>query len=357
MSWEIKLAQPALGGIAATESFVIFGSRSLDDRKDLFQCYDTLAGLKLWELEYAAEGELDYGISPRTTPLIYGDLVFLFGALGDLHCVDLLSGEVQWKTNVRKAFVATAEMPWGYCGSPLLVDGKLIINPGAANASLVALNPKTGQVLWKSPGKASGYGSLIAGRFGGKLQIVGHDADSLGGWDPNTGKRLWTLKPPQENDFNVPTPINVDGQLLVSTENNGTRLYRFKDNGEIDPKPVAENAQLNPDTSSPVVVGDRLFCVHYVLWCLNANGKLERIWRLRDAALSKHGVIIASSDRLLVIGDGELLLLDPLADKPRIISRVKIFEDKVPPYSHPALVGTKLFIRSENRLKCLDLSN
>ncbi len=351
------MAQPALGGIAATETFVIFGGRSLDDRKDLFQCYDTFAGLKLWELEYAAEGELDYGVSPRTTPLIEGENVFLFGALGDLHCVDLFSGQVKWKTNVREEFAATAELPWGYCGSPLLVDGKLIINPGAADASLVALNPKSGEVLWKSPGKACGYGSLIAGQFGGKLQIVGHDADTLGGWDPKTGKRLWTLKPPKKNDFNVPTPINVDGQLLVSTENNGTRLYRFNDNGEVDPQPVAENSQLNPDTSTPVVVGDRLFCVNHVLWCLDLNAGMKPVWKMRDASLSKHGAIIASNDRLLVIGDGELLLIDPHADKPKIISRVKTFEDEVPPYSHPALVGTKLFIRSENKLKCLDLGH
>lgn len=354
--WETKLAHSALGGIAATETVVVFGDRSLDDRNDVFRCHDALAGLELWKVEYPAEGKLDFGNSPRTTPLIDGERVFLFGAFGDLHCANLITGEILWKTNVRKQFKATAEMPWGYCGSPLLVDGKLIVNPGAKRASLAAFDPATGKVLWTTPGAACGYGSFIAGRFGGKLQIVGHDADSLGGWDPKTGKRIWRLKPPRENDFNVPTPIDLGGKLLVATENNGTRLYRFRPDGVIDPQPVAQNRRLNPDTSSAVVVGNRLFCVHNLLWCLDWKTGLKEVWKIRDPAVSKHGTIIASDDRLLVIGDGELLLIDAAAHKPAIISRVKVFDEKIRQYSHPALVGSHLYIRGENRLKCLDLS-
>ena len=37
----------------------------------------------------------------------------------------------------------------------------------------------------------------------------------------------------------VPTPIAVDGSVLVSTENNGTRLYHFDAAGRIIPEPAA----------------------------------------------------------------------------------------------------------------------
>src|ERR1039458_5029996 len=56
---------------------------------------------------------------------------------------------------------------------------------------------------------------------------------SLGGWDPQSGERLWTLTPPAEGDFNVPTPLAVDGKVLLATENNGTRLYGFGNDGKI----------------------------------------------------------------------------------------------------------------------------
>ena len=37
-------------------------------------------------------------------------------------------------------------------------NGKLIVNPGAKDASLVALEPATGKVVWKCPGKPASYG-------------------------------------------------------------------------------------------------------------------------------------------------------------------------------------------------------
>ena len=91
----------------------------------------------------------------------------------------------------------------------------------------------------------------IVGNFGGMRQIVGYDAVSLGGWDIADGHRVWTLIPPQKGDFNTPTPIAVDGRLLVSSENNGTRLYDFDDCGVICQEPVAEHCDLAPDASTP----------------------------------------------------------------------------------------------------------
>src|SRR4051812_36195729 len=134
------------------------------------------------------------------------------------------------------------------CSSPLIADGKLIVNPGAKDASLAALEPRTGKGIWKTPGKPASYGSLLAATFGGRLQVVGFDADSLGGWDVADGKRLWQLLPEKSTTFNVPTPMQVGERLLVAVENNGTALYHFKNQGVIDPKPVAEFEDLAPDT-------------------------------------------------------------------------------------------------------------
>lgn len=46
------------------------------------------------------------------------------------------------------------KLAWGLCGTPLLVDDKLIFAPGSPEASIVALDAKTGKVLWKTPGGA-----------------------------------------------------------------------------------------------------------------------------------------------------------------------------------------------------------
>jgi len=36
---------------------------------------------------------------------------------------------------------------WGVCSSPLTVDGRLIVNPGGPEASVVARDPASGAVL------------------------------------------------------------------------------------------------------------------------------------------------------------------------------------------------------------------
>lgn len=353
--WETLLPGAGLGGIAANEQYVLLGDRDGLDFHDVFRCYDAATGEELWKVESLAIGKIDYGNSPRATPQIIGDLVLLHGAFGELHCVNLADGSPVWKRNLRSEFGVTAEMPWGYCGSPLVVDNKVIAQAGGAEASLVAFDLKTGELVWKTPGNAPSHGSLILANIHGQQQIIGHDHDTLGGWDPETGKRLWTLTPPHEGDFNVPTPILFDEKLLVVTENNGARLYRFESSGQIDPNPVMENRKLKPDMSTPVVVGNRLFCVHRYLYCLDLTSGLSEIYRQRDPALDDYAAIIADDHRLLVIGKGELLLADATTNQFQLISRLPIFEDPITLYSHPALVGNRLYLRSENRLKCVEL--
>jgi outer membrane protein assembly factor BamB len=353
--WEASFFSKGLGGVAATKDYVLVSDRELEDAFDAFKCFDAATGKELWAHRYRAMGNLDYGNSSRATPLIHGEVVIFFGALGHLSCCELATGKPLWEMNIREKFGADDERKWGMCSSPLIVDGKLIVNPGGKDASLVALEPKTGKVLWKSPGKPASHGSFIAGRFGGKLQIVGYDSDSLGGWDPADGKRLWTVKPPKQ-DFNVPTPIQVVDKLLVSTENSGTRLYRFKDNGAIDEKPVAANADLKPDTHTPVVVGDRVFGVWNRLFCLSLKNDLKEIWTNEDNVYLQYASLIATNDRVLVTTiEGELLLIDASSKDGKPISRVKLLKDEQGVYSHPALVGTRLYLRGNSSLVCVEL--
>ena len=201
--WEKRLTAKSLGGVAATRDYVLYSDRQLNDTVDVFFCVDAKTGKDVWSHTYPAIGTLDYGNSPRATPLIHGDRVFLASAFGNLFCLELKTGKIVWEKDLIDEFKSKDERKWGLCSNPLVVDDKLIINPGGADASLVALEPKTGKVIWKTPGRPASYGNFIAGAFGGKRQIVGHDLDSLGGWDIATGNRLWEVKPKRNGDFNV----------------------------------------------------------------------------------------------------------------------------------------------------------
>jgi outer membrane protein assembly factor BamB len=221
---------------------------------------------------------------------------------------------------------------------------------------LDALDRATGRTRWTTPGSPAAYSAFICGEFGGRRQIVGYDRDSLGGWDVKTGARLWKLMPPVKGDFNVPTPIAVDGGVLVSTENNGTRLYRFDPSGQIIPEPAGTFAGLAPDTATSVVTCGRVFGAKDGLHCLDARSGLTPIWHREEAAPGDYATLIADTERVLVITlAGELILLDGKSETGTILSRMRVFEDDVEVYSHPALVGSRLYVRGGESVVCVDL--
>lgn len=353
--WKTPLTGAGLAGIAATAQHVIVADRDLLDTTDMFRCLSAETGGEQWKVFYPAIGDLDYGNSPRATPLIHEGKVYLLGAFGNLNCADLETGEILWQRDLAVEF--SAEVPtWGYCSSPLMVDGVLIVNPGGKEASVVALDPETGEVFWSTPGRPAAYSSFIVGTFGGRSQIIGYDAETLGGWDPKTGQRLWELKPGKRGDFNVPTPIAFEDQVLVTTENNGTRLYGFDVDGTIQPQPLLQNEDLSPDSSTPVVAAGLVFGVSSSLYALNPAAGLNAVWTGNDPAYGDYVGLMASPDRVLVTSiKGELLLVDATAEEYQLLSRLRPFDENVEVHSHPALVGTRLYLRSATALICLEL--
>ena len=238
--------------------------------------------------------------------------MYLLGAFGHLHAVELSTGKMIWKKNIRSEYKAEDRLVWGVCSSPLIVDGKLIVNPGGPAASLVALDPASGQVIWQSPaGQRPSLHSWSANLA--EIQLIGYDKETLGGWDARTGERLWEVRPEVDGDFNVPTPMLVGDRLFVNTENNGGRLFQFDVDGTaVSPRWLC--GRLTHDTQTPVTVGGRLVAVSRGLHCLDAR-TLQPIWKSDDPAFHEYASLIASSDRVLALSpEGELLLLDPLGD-------------------------------------------
>ena len=65
-----------------------------------------------------------------------------------MACLEIKTGKVQWQKNLRKDFGGKPG-DWAYAESPLIDGNTLVCTPGGADATLVALNKKTGDVIWK----------------------------------------------------------------------------------------------------------------------------------------------------------------------------------------------------------------
>jgi outer membrane protein assembly factor BamB len=257
--------------------------------------------------------------------------------------------------NIASEF-RSPELTWGHSGTPVIVDNRLILQPGGKDASIVAFHVETGDLIWKTPGNAPAYSSLLLKTVGQSQQVIGYDAKSLGGWDVETGRRLWTVVPPEEGDFNVPTAVSLGDRLLVSSENNGTRVYHFNADGILHSEPDMINEDLTPDSHTPIVSNGRVYGIWSELYGLDPELNLKTVSTLSDEAFVNYGCLMATDSRLLALTDeGELLLMATNRALPEILARLKLSQERTQTLSHPALAGDSLYVRIGRTLAALKL--
>jgi len=348
--WQQPLASDNAAGVAVVGDCVVVACQL--KHKDQVRCYSAEQGKLLWTHATRNAVEMQYGSGPRATPVIHDGRVYSLSALGVCCCLDLATGELLWERDLPADFKAT-RTTWGYCGSLLVADGKLIVSPLAPAAAIAALDPKTGAVVWQTKGAGQPHASYITGTFGEVLQIVGYDGPELAGWELATGKKLWSVKPQTDGDFNVGTPVNVDGNILVATENNFARLYGFEKGGKIIPEPQALNDEYAPGKGTPVYYKSLVFGGDSDFLCLDPK-TLKTLWvESKESAVTGFTAVIAGNERLLVLSEeGELALLAAQGGKCELLGKMKVCGKT---WSHPALVHGKLYVRDKRALYCYSM--
>ncbi len=361
--WGFGLPSPGVGGVAASENFVVVSSRDATDKLDQFICLDPVTGTELWRLEYPSELNLDYGNSPRATPLIADPWVYLLGAGGELHCVDLDTGEIKW----RKHLVSDLQgekPPWGYAGSPLLVGESLIVQPGGNEHAIVALQAETGEAIWHTQAEQTAYASPQYIHADQSSQLLCWDRRSLLGLAPETGKRLWSITPDGTTEFHVPMPLVTRDGIVTIGEVQGTVLYPWRSPSELNDKPKHQAFELAPDMHSPVIANRLILGVHESLYAIDIDHALEVKWKIDDPAFLGHTSLLASNDRLLVVTErSELVLIDLTSldgdNQPtgKIVGRKQVGDAKQRSLAAPALVSDVLFVRTNNQLLALAIGD
>ncbi len=359
--WSVKLQSKGVGGIAATDKYVILSDKSKDNRYDIWLCLKPKTGEEIWKLTIDAPNkDMDHTSSPRATPVIADEKVYLFGALGHLYCINIKTGDAIWNCNILDKF--GGELPTrGFCGTPLLVDGLIILQTSSKKAATVALDAKNGNVIWMAVGNPIAYGNLVCLKLGGIRQIIGLDALELRGWDIKTGRVLWNITVAQSEVFNVPTPIKIGENLLIANEMDGTRLYTFNTDGTIVNKPIAVNEDYCPDITSPIHMDNKIYLSSYDgLICLGATNKLKELWvNEHDDFCDAVSFIGGNKHLLIATSTGGLCLISTDNNKPikpfvrKIFTSTDGFDTEL--WSHPALCGKYLYLRNENEVICLIL--
>ena len=233
--------------------------------------YDKQSGEMLWQ-RTAFEGtpavkRHTKASHTNSTPATDGEVLIAFFGSEGLRAYDL-DGNPLWDRQfglLDSGFFMVKTAQWGFASSPLIHDGRVIIQVDVQDDSfLAALDAKTGEDIWRTKRDEIPTWSTPAvfPRSDGSRQIVVNGYQHIGGYDFDTGEELWRLE--GGGDIPVPTPIRAgnDGPILITSAHGPMRpVYAIDPDaaGGIDPEHEAMlwfHERLGNYMQTPIVVGD-----------------------------------------------------------------------------------------------------
>ena len=159
----------------------------------------------------------------NSTPATDGKrIVAILGSEG-LFCFDT-RGQLLWKKDLGpmdSGFFRAPTAQWGFASSPIIHDGKVVVQCDVQTNSFLALfDLKTGKELWRAQRKdVPTWSTPAIARVNRKPQILVNGWHHTGGYDFKTGAEIWKLD--GGGDIPVPTPILGKGNLAYFTSAHG----------------------------------------------------------------------------------------------------------------------------------------
>ena len=351
--WKI----PVGGGWA---SFVIADgvAFTIEQRRqqEVVAAYDMKTGRELWTQGWNAEfKESMGGDGPRATPTWDEGKIYALGATGELRCLDAKTGRVAWGKNILSDNGAS-NLQWGMSGAPLIVDDKVIVQPGGKSGkSIVAYNKNTGAPVWRSLNDTQAYVSPMLATLAGRRQVLAVTANRVVGLDPSNGQLLWDYPWDTSMGINCSQPIPVDANrvFVSSGYGKGAALVEVKDEGgKLAAAKIWENTNMKNKFNSSVLHNGFVYGLdESILACVDVNTG-ERKWK---GGRYGFGQVIFANDHLIVISEeGELALVRATPDSYQEVAKFKVLEGRT--WNNPALADGRLLVRNGTEMACFNLA-
>lgn len=348
-------------------------------------------------------------ISGHSSPIVYGDQIFLVGSnkndeTRELASFDRRTGKEQWRKTVIKsplemkhqlnsyasgtpatdgeriyvtfldqdeivvaAYSLAGEQLWlvrpgvfsckhGYSSSPVLYKDKVIINADHDGDSYIfALDKARGTTVWKTERKYKmrSYCTPLLRDVDGRMQLMLSGSKCVASYDPDTGKQQWIIDGPTE-EF-VASPVYHHKLLYISGGYPDKLIVAIDPagNGNISKTNIKwrHNRRGASYVPSPIAVGDYLLITSDdgIGSCFDADtGKI--MWQER---LGRHysGSLVVTADDLVYAtdDDGVTKVIKP-GEKSEVLATNKLDEAI---YASPAISRGQLFFRGTKHLWCI----
>jgi outer membrane protein assembly factor BamB len=334
---------------------------------EFVQALSTKDGQPIWTTRVGNVGspkEFLYA-KARSTPTVDGEFIYALGSDGDIACLETPTGKIRWQKNIRTEFGGKPGI-WAYSESPLVDGDVVVVTPGGEQATMLALNKKTGAVVWKSAipgGDQAAYASAIVVQAGGRKQYVQFLSKGIVGVDAKTGEFLWRYKDVAKGMAQMVTPVARNEYVYGGANDIGGGLARLKAEGAgVAAEQVYFARGLPCNMGGSVLVGDYLYgTTEAGLVAVEfSTGKVK--WQSEAIGSSS----IAYADGLLFLhgtnGDVALVEANPEAyrEKGRFTPPVQPARKKQGPFpekawSYPVIANGRLYIRDVGTLWAFDI--
>jgi outer membrane protein assembly factor BamB len=357
-TWRVEIGEGYSSPVVAGGRVFVHGRR---DPEEIVASINLADGKVLWQQKYQAEFKknqyaVEMAKGPNATPLVAGGRLFTLGVTGILNAWDTATGKQLWTRDFSKS-IDTSKLFCGTAASPLIVDGRLVVQIGSDihGGQILGLNPATGATEWEWRGLGPGYASPVVVDVNGSSQIVGMTEGSIVGLEAKSGKELWTVSFPDEWHENISTPLWTGTQLIVSGPRQGTHAYALAQTGG---KWQATETWKNPDIamymSSPVF-GDGVIYGHSSkkkgqFFALDAKTGAVR-WTT-EGREGEHASLLLTPQHVIFLTNGADLIVAK-RNTPAFAAERRYEVAQGSTFAMPVLLGENILVRDATGLTLL----
>ena len=353
--WRKAVGHGLSGPVVAGGRVILF--QRVGDR-EVVEALNAGTGASEWRYDYPTTYRDDFGFDdgPRAVPVVSGDVVFTYGAEGQLHAVELGTGKGLWHVDAMRAYKVPKNF-FGAGGSPIVDAGRVIANIGGPDAGIVAFDAKTGRQLWIATRDGASYSSGVMTTVSGQRLALFLTRAGIVGVAPATGavvfQRAWRSR--SASSVNAASPLVVGDRLFVSAEYGpGAGVFQMEG-----------NTLTELWSSNDALTNHYATSVHRdgILYGYHGRQEMGPALRAVDLATGKvrwsvdgfrAGSITLAGNRLLLMREsGELVMAEAAADRFRRLASAQVLPATV--RALPAIAGGFLYVRNDDTLVCLDL--
>lgn len=225
--WKAELGDGI--GSAVIANGLVFNTAIVEEKTFTVFCHDGKSGKAVWKKEFPT-GELPRITPPNShassTPATDGERVYVYFSTLGIIALDAITGEEVWR---HKLALPAFLMDWGSGWSPVIYKDKVIFaKDDDLNSYVTALDAKTGKEIWKTPrpDMLAGYALPVMCTANGRTDLVVAGSGKLKGYDPDTGKEIWTCNTLLRTVMT--SPVVQDDHIFIAVQSYGDKSRTLK---------------------------------------------------------------------------------------------------------------------------------